>query len=692
MSKVFTLAWWITNKLGKDRYFLILDYDNFTEDKFSEIRSELNFIMNKFGLSNADVYKTKTWFHVYFFYDNKLNSQNILKILWETTKTDENFRNMFQKFFNDDKWVPLRSYWKYDSRDIYFYHTIEWRKPTLLEKSTWKTIKSSVNYLIETPIINSSNYKYNVESIEPGNEIKISINKKQKSSAEDKEIQNNDIKDIFEDKQEIKKDNSLVEKETKKIDTVDLYIKEKQISEEKKLWYQGSMKNSIARLITSSLDRREWAFVTLKDVRAWVMVLNNYIDYEKTAEWEHRFSYSIWWKLRTVKIDNDSIVKKVLELRKIQENNWKNYIYSINWFIERRPFFMNNTPVSKLMLESYWITINSTWVLTTPLHFFKSVWSYDIDNAVLSENIKRSSIYNFNSDSDWKVSSKKMKEFLWNNKLDLLESFDFVYDFDTHDWNSTESYDECKKMRDLLNSKKIPFSLNFSGSKWFHIRIPGSIISKVVPEIIEFIKQDELNIKKIYEWLIDFAHQNNIKIDLWLYSWDLRWLIRVEWSIHPSTWSVVKPLSDSEFDSLKWKTLKEIQKMYKPSILLKWSKELWVKKLNIQKKDIVVRTVVDDDNTYMNWEEMRDSGNFKEEEWIFARDEIQNPISKELKALVNWWPEEIKRFNRLLSEWEYEWYKVEAPEYIDLLTWRNYNYCRKWNNENLKKFITNLIK
>ena len=52
-------------------------------------------------------------------------------------------------------------------------------------------------------------------------------------------------------------------------------------------------------------------------------------------------------------------------------------------------------------------------------------------------------------------------------------------------------------MRDLLASKNIPFLLNFSGSKGFHIRIPGSIIAKIVPEAIKFIKDDISNIKQI---------------------------------------------------------------------------------------------------------------------------------------------------------------------------------------------------
>ena len=127
MENTFTIAWWITNKVGNDRYFLILDYDNFSVEKFPEIKEELVKIINKFSLSDAEVYKTKSWFHVYFFYDNKLNSKQIIEILSHTQKTDKNFRDMFPKFFNENKGVPLRVYGKYNESDIFYHQTIKLR-------------------------------------------------------------------------------------------------------------------------------------------------------------------------------------------------------------------------------------------------------------------------------------------------------------------------------------------------------------------------------------------------------------------------------------------------------------------------------------------------------------------------------------------------------------------------------------
>lgn len=692
MENTFTIAWWITNKVGNDRYFLILDYDNFSAEKFPEIKEELVKIINKFSLSDAEVYKTKSWFHVYFFYDNKLNSKQIIEVLSHTEKTDKNFRDMFPKFFAENKGVPLRAYGKYDENDIFYHQTIKGKKPGLLEKSTWDTLKWSVKYLLERPLIDVNKYKYNIESFWHGKEKKIPVEKEEKNK-----VIENKANNLWQDqtkKEFIKKEviqqktevNLTEEKQIKKLQTSEIYEKENIIAVEKELWYKGPMQKQVARLINTSLDRKEGAFVTLKEVKAWISVLNNYVGYNKTDNGEHQFSFMLGWKARTVKIQDESIVKRILELRAKEEKTWVKYKYTIDGFIDRRPFFMNNTIASNLMLSSYQFTVDKTGLLDTPLHFFKSVWNYDIDNAVFSENIKNSSIYNFNSDNDGKISSSTMREFMGNHKLDLLESFDFIYDFDTHDGNSDESYVECKKMRNVLNSKNIPFSLNFSGSKWFHIRIPGKRILESIPEIVKYIKENDRNIKDIYDWLTKFAQDNNITIDTGLYSWDLRWLIRSEWSIHPVTGCVVKPLTDKEFDNLSGKTLFEIQEIFKPSVLLNWSKELGIKRLNLQISDIIVREEID--GKFMSWEELRDSGKYDEDEWKAFRWEIQNPINKELKALSKNNP---KEFNRIMESWKYQWYRVEAPGYIDLMTGRNFNYCRMWDNNSLRRFIEDLV-
>ena len=76
---------------------------------------------------------------------------------------------------------------------------------------------------------------------------------------------------------------------------------------------------------------------------------------------------------------NEEVKKNILQVLEKHSGNK----VDIDNFIERRPFFMNNTLVSNLMLKSYDYTTEKSLILDTPLHFFKSVATLDTDNAVL---------------------------------------------------------------------------------------------------------------------------------------------------------------------------------------------------------------------------------------------------------------------------------------------------------------------
>jgi len=89
----------------------------------------------------------------------------------------------------------------------------------------------------------------------------------------------------------------------------------------------------------------------------------------------------------------------------------------------------------------------------------------------------------------------------------------------------------------------------------------------------------------------------------------------------------------------------------------------------------------------MSWEDLRDA-KYDEIEWKGARDDVQNPIAKELRSIAN---EDPKEFNRILDFGFYNDYMVEAPEYINLSTGRNFDYCRQGNNEKLKEFVQELL-
>jgi len=672
MKNIFSLASGITNRVGENKFFLTLDYDGFQKEEFQEkVEHEIRLLINTFHLSDATVYSTHSWFHVYFFNDNKFTRDQIISILKEAKNVDEDFKKTFEDFSKQWKWATLRLNGKYKKRDIYFFTEIKWRKPDYIETSIWKSLKMLVEDQIAQPLVSNSDYEYDIDSKEPGNEKKTALPvQKNKEQMEEKP------QAIEEQKVAIEKEDYTGKKntdKTEKISPEELFPKNRDITKERELWYRWANKNIVARLISASLDKREGSFIKNRDVSTALYIINNFVSYEKdTGTFICKNPRT--WKIESRKDMNEEVKKNILQVLEKHSGNK----VDIDNFIERRPFFMNNTLVSNLMLKSYDYTTEKSWILDTPLHFFKSVATLDTDNAVLSEKIKSSSMYNFPSQRD-------VRNFLADNKLDLIDTFDLVYDFDTHNAESTESYDNCKKMRDLFQKMQIPFSLNFSGSKWFHIKIPGRILKEVTPELFVFIKKWEYNIKRVFEWLKKFAQRNDIVIDDGVYSWDVRCLIRVEWSIHQATGSVVKPLSDKEFDSLQGKTLLQIQEMYKPSNLIKGNKALWVTKFNPQKKDVLVKIPIND--TYMSWEDLRDA-KYDEIEWKGARDDVQNPIAKELRSIAN---EDPKEFNRILDFGFYNDYMVEAPEYINLSTGRNFDYCRQGNNEKLKEFVQELL-
>jgi len=621
MQNNFTLASWITNKIWENRYFLTLDIDWFARDDFDEkIKPELKNLIKKYNLSEWTIFATHSGFHVYFFYDNNFSSSKISEILNNFPLLDNNFRKTFEEFSKKWQWVTLRLNWKYKNQDIIFYDKIQGREPSLIEKTVWESTKMFVESQLRKSLLSNNSVTFSVNSKEPWIEKKV--------------LKENNLPKIKPEKSEEKnteKPQSKAKKERKYIDVNEVFPENSEITKQRELWYNWEKSQIIARLISSALESREWAYIKLRNV-----------------------------------------VKSLEE-----KNEGSDIKYDINNFIERRPFFLENCLAKDYMLMKYKYNVLTSGISEVPLHFFKSVASFDFTDGFLGDARKNLNLRNF-------AEVKNVRSYLEEHKMELLQSFDIVYDFDTPDANSDESYLECRKMRDEFKKMWLPFSLNFSWSKWFHIKIPGEILLAEVPELIDFIKKDPKNIREVFRWLEKFAENKGIIIDKWVYAWDLRCLIRVEWSVHPATWSVTKPLSDKEFDSLSWKTLAEIQEMYKPSNLLSGSKKLGVKRLNFQNTDIEVRYEISGE--FLTWEDMKNSGNFSEEEWKSVRD-FRNETNKELKKIAKSDP---KHFNEILASGLYDHNIIEAPEYIDLTTWRNYNYLRFWKPGALRKFVQDL--
>lgn len=60
----------MTNRLGEDRYFLVMDFDGLSAD---DLEDEIADLQRNFSLADATIYKTHSGYHTYFFYDNRLS-------------------------------------------------------------------------------------------------------------------------------------------------------------------------------------------------------------------------------------------------------------------------------------------------------------------------------------------------------------------------------------------------------------------------------------------------------------------------------------------------------------------------------------------------------------------------------------------------------------------------------------------
>lgn len=672
----FSIGTWISNKIGNNEYFLVLDYDNV--DKLSVVK-DIEKLQKKYNLSSAQFFRTHNWYHVYFFYDNSLSAEQVLKILNDSEFVDHNFLLNFETLSKEGLWLVIRTGGKYEGNDISQVDEIHGREANLLEKSVWDSLREIVTYQINNPLIEANKYKYEIDSIAPGNEkstpISIVIDESQIPSSvnalnEYKEKNptihsritsaNNQRVSPFIDKEELQehlkkeqakenieieieddilenfsselKEKQKEELEVKKITIDEIWPKNSIVTEARKKWYANPF---VPRLISASAEGREVGFI------------------------------------------------KDQKIQKIADELWEKQgvQYKISNFAAKRMIFLNNTVDREQMEKVFYYNVEKTSTITSPLAFFESVAKLDMKNPIFKELRKNTPLHD-------NEKRKELSSYMHSNFLDLVTGYDIIFDFDTSDWNSTESYDNAKKMKELLQKMRIPFSLNFSWNKGFHIRIKSNFVNEACPEFLEYIIENTTNIRNVFNKLEAFAKQNNIKIDMWLYNWDLRGLIRVEWSIHQFTWSVVKPLKDSEFDELQGMTLKQIQEKFSVDNLLKWNFQQ-----KLQRNEFITKMEVD--WIYMSWEEMRDSWMYNDIDdnwksvWENYRNDYINPINKELRAIAK---EDPKKFAEIISKWEYQDFSVEAPEYINLNNGSNYDYMRKWDIWALREFVLDLIK
>lgn len=397
----------------------------------------------------------------------------------------------------------------------------------------------------------------------------------------------------------------------------------------------------------------------------------------------HKMSYALqWYKSK----QSDSIARCIFSLADSRElaltipHEFRTADKD-QAFFDIRPFFLKNLEWRDAMMQIWNGIDESIGFFNKPYNFFQSHAKYhteDIEAYSPKSTAKR----------------REYSEYLKDPKH--IKSFDIIFDIDSKNADTVEAYENARKMHELLSQMGLPFSVNFSWSKWFHFRIDGDIINSAIPEFVEYLRWWNEKVVHVFKNLWYFAQQNDINIDTMAYSGWLRSIIRTPWTVHWATGSVVKPLSDREFESLAWKTLRQIQEIYRVDNVLQGNTELGASRVNFQKKDFIMRVNVGD-GRFMSWEEMANSHEFDEQieyegamvpKWKYIRSTVINPSMKDLREIekIN-----INEFISILHKGEYDGNRLYDIEYIDLSNGWNSDFTRPGDQKKLREFISSLM-
>lgn len=594
---------------------------------FDAVEEDVRSLQTQFNLATASIFKTKSGYHAYFFEDNGLSAERIGEILGASRAVDPRFRESWEHFLSKGEGVTLRVSGKYEKRDVHFH-----RKMSGIREATM--VEKSVAASLESTV------KSGIESPIVG----FGEFAQEKSGTA---AQEPSVSPVPEPEREpapaketpVPADPEPAAAEGTAETSAEPVPAEKPSGESGK---KPGINELFPQNVAISKARRDW--------------------YEGGTADQVARAVSAACEDREIGL----LVPREY-LKKTDEAK----------FFQSRAFFLSNDPVKTKMLKPWQFVYSFMRMGELPFNFFHSHAALD-----------RSS---FGNVALVGPEHKEFGEYLLENQYKHVKEFDLIFDLDSRDLSGNASYVETRKLRDLFRNMGLPFSLNFSGSKGFHVRIPGKLVNEAAPEIAAFIRADRWNAKALFSRMVEFAAGNGIEADQGAYSGEARSMIRVPWSVHWATGCVVKPLTDREFDSLEGKNLAEIREAYLVENVLKGNKATGTPKLNFQKKDFEIR--METHLGWLTWEEMRDSGQFGtvsggKTEWEELRASYVNPMAKELRQIAD---EDPKRFNEILASGEYGNLRVRAPEYVDLATGRNFDYLRPGSAEALREFATSLV-
>jgi len=144
-----------------------------------------------------------------------------------------------------------------------------------------------------------------------------------------------------------------------------------------------------------------------------------------------------------------------------------------------------------------------------------------------------------------KKKKEEQKEFI-KSHLNYLTTYDFLFDMDANPekgYTIKDAYFETKLLKELLDRKRIPYILTWSGNKGFHLRIPyetfpGWMKELKIKDLVKIFKEFTTNFKQVKNFqLIDDTLM------------DTRRIFKLPYSVVYPEYFVCIPLSDEEFDN-----------------------------------------------------------------------------------------------------------------------------------------------
>jgi len=164
-------------------------------------------------------------------------------------------------------------------------------------------------------------------------------------------------------------------------------------------------------------------------------------------------------------------------------------------------------------------------ILTKPYNFYGSLARFkDYPNFSYNNKLKKVQQQNFNMDFE-----KKIYE------------FDLLIDIDNKD--IMKAYDSAKKVKEIFDLYKFPYSLKASGNKGFHFEVEF----ETFPEELKKMSFSDISIM-LKTFAENFRAINEIK-DIDLTVFDLRRVNKAPYSVVLPTYNIALPLTDTQFEN-----------------------------------------------------------------------------------------------------------------------------------------------